>query len=189
MVPQPAGDGSVRRHGDRAARRADRGQPAPRAGPRPAHPAPGPERRARRVGPRLDPRGARRLGHCVRAAPPAPRRTAHLPVPATALLVDPASRRRPGRRRPPAPRHDDRPTRRRTPLHRPLSTDDHPWLADHTVLDTVLLPGAALLELALHAAGGDPVAELALEAPVRLPPGVPVQLQVAGGRHRRRTAD
>ncbi|MGC4746992.1 SDR family NAD(P)-dependent oxidoreductase [Micromonospora sp. DT201] len=60
-----------------------------------------------------------------------------------------------------------------------LSTDDHPWLADHAVLDTVLLPGTALVELALHAAGGDPVAELVLEAPLRLPPGVPVQVQVA----------
>ncbi|MDG4810796.1 SDR family NAD(P)-dependent oxidoreductase [Micromonospora sp. WMMD1120] len=60
-----------------------------------------------------------------------------------------------------------------------LRTDDHRWLADHAVLGTVLLPGTALLELAVHAAGGDTVAELALEAPLRLPPGVPVQVQVA----------
>ncbi|MEK8104508.1 polyketide synthase dehydratase domain-containing protein [Micromonospora sp. M12] len=84
-----------------------------------------------------------------------------------------------GRRRPPAARHDDRPARRRTALHRPTVHRRPPWLADHAVLDTVLLPGTALLELALHAAAGDPVAELVLEAPLCLPPGVPVQVQVA----------
>jgi acyl transferase domain-containing protein len=32
-----------------------------------------------------------------------------------------------------------------------LSVATHPWLADHTVSGTVLLPGTALLELAIHA--------------------------------------
>src|SRR5207244_5940301 len=34
-----------------------------------------------------------------------------------------------------------------------LSLDTQPWLADHVVLDTVLLPGTAFVELALRAAG------------------------------------
>src|SRR5262249_11953768 len=34
-----------------------------------------------------------------------------------------------------------------------LSLETSPWLADHAVLGTVLLPGSAFLELALHAAG------------------------------------
>ena len=33
-----------------------------------------------------------------------------------------------------------------------LSLADHPWLADHTVFGNVLLPGTAVLELALAAA-------------------------------------
>ncbi|AXK36956.1 acyltransferase domain-containing protein [Streptomyces armeniacus] len=33
-----------------------------------------------------------------------------------------------------------------------LALDTHPWLADHAVLDTVILPGTAYVELALHAA-------------------------------------
>ena len=33
-----------------------------------------------------------------------------------------------------------------------LSLESHPWLEDHAVFDTVLLPGTAFLELALHAA-------------------------------------
>jgi pimaricinolide synthase PimS1 len=33
-----------------------------------------------------------------------------------------------------------------------LSASSHAWLADHTVADTVVLPGAVLLDLALHAA-------------------------------------
>ncbi|MBM2619537.1 SDR family NAD(P)-dependent oxidoreductase [Actinoplanes sp. LDG1-06] len=59
-----------------------------------------------------------------------------------------------------------------------LSTDDHPWLTDHAVLGTVLLPGTALLELVLHAAQGDHIAELALESPLRLSPGTPAHLRI-----------
>ena len=34
-----------------------------------------------------------------------------------------------------------------------LSVDGTPWLADHAVLGTVLLPGTALLDFALYAGG------------------------------------
>ncbi|GLZ36480.1 type I polyketide synthase [Actinokineospora sp. NBRC 105648] len=52
-----------------------------------------------------------------------------------------------------------------------LSTTTHPWLADHAVLGAVLLPGAAFVELALHAgtaAGSPTVDELTIEAPLVL---------------------
>nr|WP_256966345.1 type I polyketide synthase [Streptomyces griseiscabiei] len=66
-----------------------------------------------------------------------------------------------------------------------LSLDTHPWLADHTVLGTVLFPGAGLVELALHAArrtGCDLLEELTLQAPLGLPDegAVELQVQVAG---------
>ncbi|WP_425579523.1 SDR family NAD(P)-dependent oxidoreductase, partial [Streptomyces coacervatus] len=65
-----------------------------------------------------------------------------------------------------------------------LSLRTHPWLADHAVMDTVLLPGTAFVELALRA--GDHVScdlleELTLEAPLVLPPHGGVQLQLAVG--------
>ncbi|QDY80458.1 type I polyketide synthase [Streptomyces qinzhouensis] len=47
-----------------------------------------------------------------------------------------------------------------------------PWLADHTVAGTPVLPGAALVELALHAGdrvGCGTVEELVLEAPLAVP--------------------
>ncbi|WP_415954524.1 type I polyketide synthase, partial [Streptomyces sp. KLOTTS4A1] len=53
-----------------------------------------------------------------------------------------------------------------------LSLDTHPWLADHTVFGTVLLPGTAFVELALHAGDriGCPVLDdLTLQAPLALP--------------------
>ncbi len=65
-----------------------------------------------------------------------------------------------------------------------LSLREHPWLADHSVLGTVLLPGTAFLELALYAGaqvGLDTVQELALQAPLVLDEGAAVQLQVALG--------
>jgi acyl transferase domain-containing protein len=66
-----------------------------------------------------------------------------------------------------------------------LSVDTHPWLADHLVFDTVLVPGTALVELALHAAervGCAEVAELTIEAPLALPErgGVQVRVMVGG---------
>ncbi|GAA2267199.1 hypothetical protein GCM10010232_69460 [Streptomyces amakusaensis] len=63
-----------------------------------------------------------------------------------------------------------------------LALSTHPWLAEHTVLDTVLLPGTAFVELALRAGaecGCDTVEELAIEAPLTLPAKGGVQLQLA----------
>ncbi|WP_431047767.1 SDR family NAD(P)-dependent oxidoreductase [Streptomyces sp. P1-3] len=65
-----------------------------------------------------------------------------------------------------------------------LSLHTHPWLADHAVMDTVLLPGTAFVELAVRAGdhvGCDVLEELTLEAPLVLPPTSGVQLQVAVG--------
>ncbi len=58
------------------------------------------------------------------------------------------------------------------------------WLADHRVLDTALLPGAGLVELALRAAdeaGCAAVEELALRTPLVLPSSGGLRLQVAVG--------
>ncbi|WP_394827288.1 SDR family NAD(P)-dependent oxidoreductase [Pendulispora albinea] len=65
-----------------------------------------------------------------------------------------------------------------------LARKTHPWLADHAVFDTVLLPGTAFLELALFAAnhvGADGIEELTLEAPLALPDDTGIQLQIALG--------
>ncbi|MFD4576158.1 type I polyketide synthase [Streptomyces sp. NPDC058417] len=65
-----------------------------------------------------------------------------------------------------------------------LSLDSHPWLADHSVSGTPVLPGTAFLELALHAAarvGCTTVDELTLEAPLVLPAQTAVHLQVTVG--------
>ena len=65
-----------------------------------------------------------------------------------------------------------------------LSPRTQPWLADHAVAGTVLLPGTAFVELALvagYAAGCGQVAELALEVPLVLPPGEQAQVQVVVG--------
>ncbi|RNG30533.1 SDR family NAD(P)-dependent oxidoreductase, partial [Streptomyces botrytidirepellens] len=65
-----------------------------------------------------------------------------------------------------------------------LSPQTHPWLNDHRVLDTVLLPGTAFAELALHAAvrtGCDQVSELTLAAPLVVPDGEAVDVQVVVG--------
>ncbi len=63
-----------------------------------------------------------------------------------------------------------------------ISLATHPWLADHAVGGTVLMPGTAFLELALAAAeqlGAEQVAELTLQAPLVLPETGAVQVQVA----------
>ena len=76
-----------------------------------------------------------------------------------------------------------------------LSVREQPWLADHVVAGRVLLPGTALVELAVRAgdeAGCPVVEDLVIEAPLVLAGDGAVQLQVAvGGRDRdgRRTAD
>ncbi|WP_063752932.1 type I polyketide synthase [Streptomyces sp. NRRL S-350] len=65
-----------------------------------------------------------------------------------------------------------------------VSTADHPWLADHAVHETVLLPGTAFVDLALHAAAQsdcDTVEELTLHAPVVLPERGAVLLQAMVG--------
>ncbi|MGW2426780.1 type I polyketide synthase, partial [Streptomyces sp. NPDC001709] len=64
-----------------------------------------------------------------------------------------------------------------------LSLRTHPWLADHTVMDSVLLPGTGLVELAVRAgdeAGCGQVEDLTLEAPLIVPEhgGVAVQVWV-----------
>ncbi|HEU5356927.1 MAG TPA: polyketide synthase dehydratase domain-containing protein, partial [Actinocrinis sp.] len=53
-----------------------------------------------------------------------------------------------------------------------LALDTHPWLADHAVNGTVLLPGTALLDIALHAgleSDCSRVEELTLHAPLPIP--------------------
>ncbi|MER5705955.1 acyltransferase domain-containing protein, partial [Micromonospora sp. NPDC002296] len=53
-----------------------------------------------------------------------------------------------------------------------LSVRTHPWLTEHVVWDSVVVPGAALVELTMHAgtrAGCDALDELTLEAPLVLP--------------------
>ncbi|MFE1878100.1 type I polyketide synthase, partial [Streptomyces sp. NPDC059496] len=62
-----------------------------------------------------------------------------------------------------------------------LSVETHPWLVDHTILGSVLLPGTAFVELAIRAGdevGCDVVEELTLEAPLVLPERGGVQLQL-----------
>ncbi|HEU5469529.1 MAG TPA: beta-ketoacyl synthase N-terminal-like domain-containing protein, partial [Actinophytocola sp.] len=61
-----------------------------------------------------------------------------------------------------------------------LSVAEHPWLADHAVFGTILVPGTALLEIALtaaHQAGADRVSELTLLEPLVLPEDTAVQVQ------------
>ncbi|MCM9082282.1 type I polyketide synthase [Streptomyces spororaveus] len=63
-----------------------------------------------------------------------------------------------------------------------LSLPSHPWLADHAVAGTVLLPGTAFVELALHAGqrvGSALLEELTLEAPLVLPERGALQLRVS----------
>ncbi|WP_229859995.1 polyketide synthase dehydratase domain-containing protein, partial [Streptomyces anandii] len=65
-----------------------------------------------------------------------------------------------------------------------LSLRTHPWLADHAVMGTVLLPGTAFVELALHAgdqAGCDRIEELTLEAPLAVPENGGVLLRLSVG--------
>ncbi|MFF5604609.1 type I polyketide synthase, partial [Streptomyces noursei] len=65
-----------------------------------------------------------------------------------------------------------------------LALRSHPWLADHTVLGTILLPGTALVELAVRAGdetGCGHLEELTLAAPVTLPEDGATLLQVHVG--------
>ncbi|MER5548997.1 SDR family NAD(P)-dependent oxidoreductase [Streptomyces sp. NPDC002589] len=68
-----------------------------------------------------------------------------------------------------------------------LSLASHPWLADHAVHGTVLLPGTGFVEMALQAAertGCDTVDELTLHAPLILPEQGALAVQVAVGGER-----
>ncbi|MFI5980679.1 type I polyketide synthase [Streptomyces sp. NPDC051555] len=62
-----------------------------------------------------------------------------------------------------------------------LSLRTHPWLADHAVAGTVLLPGTGFVELAVRVGdevGCDVVEELTLQAPLVLPEKGGVQLRM-----------
>ncbi|MFC7326960.1 type I polyketide synthase, partial [Marinactinospora rubrisoli] len=65
-----------------------------------------------------------------------------------------------------------------------LSPRRHPWLADHAVNGTVLLPGTAFLDIAARAGaetGCDLVEELVLETPLPIPADAEPRLQVRVG--------
>ncbi|MFJ4153135.1 SDR family NAD(P)-dependent oxidoreductase [Streptomyces galbus] len=65
-----------------------------------------------------------------------------------------------------------------------LSLGTHPWLADHAVRGSVILPGAAIAELALHAGsltGQDGLKELVHQAALPLPAEGAVQVRVTLG--------
>ncbi|EFL26027.1 modular polyketide synthase [Streptomyces himastatinicus ATCC 53653] len=65
-----------------------------------------------------------------------------------------------------------------------LGVDSHPWLADHVVRGSVVVPGTAFVELAVRAgdqAGCDRLDELTLHAPLVLPERGGVRLQVTVG--------
>ncbi|MET9736458.1 type I polyketide synthase, partial [Streptomyces sp. NPDC006458] len=65
-----------------------------------------------------------------------------------------------------------------------ISAGSQPWVEDHVVLGTVIVPGTALVELALaagHHAGTPVLDELVMEAPLLLDGNTAVQLQVVVG--------
>ncbi|MFJ1546082.1 type I polyketide synthase [Streptomyces sp. NPDC088246] len=66
-----------------------------------------------------------------------------------------------------------------------LSLRDQPWLADHAVLDTVLLPATAIVDMVIHAgdrAGASVLEELTLTATLVLSLDETVELQVKVAR-------
>ncbi|MDH6229310.1 acyl transferase domain-containing protein/short-subunit dehydrogenase/acyl carrier protein [Streptomyces sp. MJP52] len=214
LVRQPAQHRRVReRHPRRPRRRPHRphrGQPPPRPGGgpaghrrgrrhrrrRPRHPAP---RRGRPGAlPDLPRRGALprrhgRLEHRLRRHRRPPHRPAHLRLPAAALLAAHA-RRRGGRPRLGGPRRHRAPDAHRAAVHLAendshvltgrFSTRSHPWMAEHVVMGTVIVPGTAFVEMANHAAhlsGCDTVEELTIEAPLTLADDEARQMQVTVG--------
>ncbi|GGM22441.1 polyketide synthase [Streptomyces fumigatiscleroticus] len=65
-----------------------------------------------------------------------------------------------------------------------ISRSSHPWIADHAVHGVVLVPGTALLELAVQAAdrtGCRTVEELVLQTPLLLPEGAAARLRIVVG--------
>ncbi|HWO67695.1 MAG TPA: SDR family NAD(P)-dependent oxidoreductase, partial [Umezawaea sp.] len=61
-----------------------------------------------------------------------------------------------------------------------LALATSPWLADHALGSTVVLPGAAFVDLVLHA-GGSTVDDLTVQAPLVLPASGDVTVQVRVG--------
>ncbi|MEU6883124.1 type I polyketide synthase [Streptomyces sp. NPDC046712] len=65
-----------------------------------------------------------------------------------------------------------------------LGLDTHPWLGDHAVFGTVILPGSAFVEMAIQAteqAGRTVVEELTIGAPLVIPPTGGVRVKVVVG--------
>ncbi|WP_141695680.1 type I polyketide synthase, partial [Streptomyces mutomycini] len=65
-----------------------------------------------------------------------------------------------------------------------LSVESHPWLGDHMVMGSVLLPGTAFVDLALHVGeqvGCGLLSDLTLEAPLVLPEHGAVAVQLTLG--------
>ncbi len=65
-----------------------------------------------------------------------------------------------------------------------ISLATQPWLADHAIAGTVLLPGTAFIECALQAGrrlGCEQIAELRIEAPLAIPEGAAVDLRARAG--------
>jgi acyl transferase domain-containing protein/thioesterase domain-containing protein len=62
-------------------------------------------------------------------------------------------------------------------LNERISVETHPWLADYVVHGTVLVPGTALVDMVLRAAGGR-IEELTLESPLVVPEHGDVEVQV-----------
>ncbi|MFI6173859.1 SDR family NAD(P)-dependent oxidoreductase [Nocardia sp. NPDC051052] len=85
----------------------------------------------------------------------------------------------------------DQPDEREVLLTGRISLETHPWLADHAVAGVLLLPGTAVLEMAVRAGdevGCDLVEELTLTAPLPVPERGGIQLRVrvsatGDGRH------
>ncbi|QIS10427.1 type I polyketide synthase [Nocardia arthritidis] len=85
----------------------------------------------------------------------------------------------------------DQPDGREVLLTGRISIDTHPWLADHAVAGVLLLPGTAVLEMAIRAGdevGCELVEELTLTTPLVLPERGGIQLRVrissiGDGRH------
>ncbi|GAB4585383.1 SDR family NAD(P)-dependent oxidoreductase [Nocardia sp. IFM 10818] len=62
-----------------------------------------------------------------------------------------------------------------------IGLDTHPWLADHAVADRIVLPGAAHVDLVLHAGqecGLSEIDDLILETPLVLTAGVTLDIRV-----------
>ncbi|WP_454199302.1 type I polyketide synthase [Nocardia sp. Marseille-Q1738] len=65
-----------------------------------------------------------------------------------------------------------------------IALSDHPWLADHALHGNVLVPGAMLLEMALHAGhrvGSAAVEKLTMHTPIVVPQTGAVQIQLLVG--------